>query len=73
MSLSARLYFQVELRAVTLSRSGFQPAELRDHLLRQAVTQVFLVRVTERLSKGRTASVSLRPGWVRGLGRPPTQ
>ena len=32
---------------------GFQPAELRDHLLRQPVTQIFLVRIAGEVVEGK--------------------
>ena len=53
MSLSARLYFHVELRARTLNRSGCQPAELGNHLLGQPITQIFLVRIAGEVVEGK--------------------
>ena len=73
MSRSACLYFQVELRAVTLSRSGSsRPSCVIISSVRPSLRYSWSAS-PERLSKGRTASVSLWPGGVRGLGRPPTQ
>ena len=63
MSLSARLYFQVELRASDPQPIGFQPAELRDHLLRQPVTQVFLVRVAGEVVEGKDGERQ-PPAWL---------
>ena len=64
MSLSARLYFHVELRASDPQPIGFQPAELRDHLFRQTVTQVFLVRIAGEVVEGKNGERQppARPG-----------
>ena len=73
MSRSARLYFQVELRAVTLSRSGASRASCVIISSVRPSLRYSWSASPERLSKGRTASVTFCPGWVRGRGRAPIQ
>ena len=53
MSLSARLYFHVELRARTLNRSGSSRPSCGNHLLGQPVTQIFLVRIAGEVVEGK--------------------
>src|SRR5512138_2763542 len=67
MSLSARLYFHVELRAKTLRRSGSsRPSWVIISSVSPSLRYSWSAS-PERLSKGRTARVNLAPDCVVGL------
>src|SRR5689334_23150042 len=73
MSLSARLYFHVELRASTLNRLGCSPPIWVIISSVSPSLRYSWSASPERLSKGRTASVNLRPDLGVGLGRETTR
>ena len=59
MPLFVDLYCIADVRAMTPEPLGVQPAELRDHLLREAVAEVAVPSPRLKSSKGSTASMVL--------------